>query len=284
MEFLKQLAKLTRIEHGVLYTIAVFMGIIIAGKIPDAPVLLLALLIPLFSEMGAFALNDYFDIAADRANKQLDRPLVSGKIKPSFALWFSAACIILSIILAYFISLPIFLLTLLLNILAVAYNAKLKELPLVGNFYIAFTIGIPFLFGNLVVAQTLLIPNIILFVLGLVAGLGREIIKSIEDMEGDKQARKAKTLPLVIGEKPSLAIAVLLFLLFIPLAWLPFFYGLRGNIISYIFVAAGVLCILANIYYALKYNYKNARTLSLIAFFFGLIGYLLSTAFIPLGL
>lgn len=279
MEFLKQLAKLTRIEHGVLYTIAVFMGIVITGSVPVAPVLLLALLIPLFSEMGAFALNDYFDIEADRANKQLDRPLVSGKIKPQFALWFSVACILLSIAMAYFISLQIFFLTLLLNALAVAYDAKLKELPLVGNFYIAFTIGIPFIFGNLVVAPALFMPNIILFALGFVAGLGREIIKSIEDMEGDKKARKAKTLPIVIGEKPSLAIAVLCFLLFIPLTYLPFMYGLKGNLVSYGFVAGGVLCILANIYFALKGNYKNSRKFSLIAFFLGLVGYLLATAF-----
>lgn len=278
MDF-EAVARLTRIEHGIMYAIAVLIGIAITGFFPSSSILLLAFLVPLFSEMGAFALNDYFDIAADRANRRTDRPLVSGRISPSFALLFGIAAILLSLVFAFFINENVFLLTLALDALALLYNAKLKLLPLVGNAYIAFTMGIPFVFGNLVVSGSPLTVNLILFLLGFVAGLAREIIKSIEDMEGDRAVRKAATLPIVIGEKYALATAIALYLLFLPLSFLPFAYGLGGNAVSYALLAFAIVLVFANILHALRREYKKSRLLSLAALFIGLLAYLSAALF-----
>jgi len=282
--FIKEFLKLVRFEHGIMFAAAVFIGEIIAGKIPETPILVLSLLIPLFSEMGAFALNDYLDIEADKANKRKDRPLVAGIISPGFALWFSILSLLASTVMSWFISLPIFILVLFLNLLAVAYNMKLKDLPLAGNKYIAFTMGIPFIFGNLVVSDFLFAPNIILFFLGFVAGLGREIVKSVEDMHGDKLARGSNTLPILIGEKHSLITAVILYLVFIPMSYLPFFIGLNGSVIPYILITAANLLVVYSIWFITKKNYSKARKLTLIAFVLGLFGYLLSTSFFSLSL
>ncbi len=266
-----------------MFAAAVFIGEVIAGKIPEAGVLILSLLIPLFSEMGAFALNDYLDIETDKLNKR-KRPLVTGAVSPRFALWFSVFSLLFSTVLSYFISLPVFLLTLLLNLLAIAYNAKLKDLPLLGNAYIAFTMGIPFIFGNLVVSNILLTPNIILFFLGFMAGLAREVIKSVEDMRGDRLARASSTLPLVIGVKYSIAIAIALYILFIPVAYLPFFHGLEGSIAPYFLVTVGNILLVKSVYSVLRKEYADARKSSLTAFVFGIIGYLLSTSLFSLSL
>jgi len=273
MDF-EAVARLTRIEHGVMYAVAVLIGIAITGVFPSVYTILLAFLVPLFSEMGAFAINDYFDIAADKANRRTDRPLVSGRLSPSFAISFGICAVLLSLLFAFFISEKIFLVALALNALALLYNAKLKLLPLVGNVYIAFTMGVPFVFGNLIVSENLLPVNLLLFALGFLAGLAREIIKSIEDVEGDKAARKAVTLPVVIGEKYALAVAVAVYLLFLPLSFLPFVSGLRANTASYILFASAAALLFASIYYALKKQYKKSRLLSLAAFFFGLLAYL----------
>lgn len=280
---IREFFKLVRIEHGLMFAAAVFIGEVIAGKIPEAGVLILSLLIPLFSEMGAFALNDYLDIETDKLNKR-KRPLVTGAVSPKFALWFSVFSLLFSTVLSYFISLPVFLLTLLLNLLAIAYNAKLKDLPLLGNAYIAFTMGIPFIFGNLVVSNILLTPNIILFFLGFMAGLAREIIKSVEDMRGDRLARASSTLPLVIGVKYSIAIAIALYILFIPVAYLPFFHGLEGSIAPYFLVTVGNILLVKSVYSVLRKEYADARKSSLTAFVFGIIGYLLSTSLFSLSL
>ena len=280
---IREFFRLVRIEHGLMFAAAVFIGEVIAGKIPEIPILVLSLLIPIFSEMGAFALNDYLDIEADRLNKR-KRPLVTGTIRPKFALWFSVSSLVLSTVLAYFINIPVFLLAFSLNLLAVSYNIRLKDLPLVGNIYIAFTMGIPFIFGNMVVSEMLYTPSIILFVLGFTAGLAREIVKSIEDMHGDKAARGSRTLPILIGDKYSAGIAIALYVLFIPITYLPFLYGLQGTFVTYTLVTVGNILIMKGIYSVLKKDYRLARNLSLIAFGFGIAGYLLSTSVFSLGL
>jgi len=49
----------------------------------------------------------------------------------------------------------------------------------------------------------------VLFVLAAIATLTREIIKDVEDLEGDRE-EGLRTLPIAIGERRALAIAVLL--------------------------------------------------------------------------
>ncbi len=255
---------------------AVFIAEIIAlGKVPDFNLIIVfSLLVPIFSEMGSFALNDYFDIESDRTNKK-NGPLVTGAIKPKTAFAFSIICIVISIILAYFISQIIFLITLIFNILAIAYNVKLKDLPLVGNLYIATTMAIPFIFGNLVISE-IKATIIVLALLGFIAGLAREIIKSVQDMEGDRKARASRTLPIVIGEKAALIVAVILDLIFIPLSFIPLI-GV-ASIFPWILVGIANLLIVVICYKLItKKDFKFARNISLVVFVLGMIGILFGT-------
>jgi hypothetical protein len=49
----------------------------------DDPGLVVAGVMPLWLEMGAFALNDYFDVEVDRKNNRTDRPIIRGDISGS---------------------------------------------------------------------------------------------------------------------------------------------------------------------------------------------------------
>ncbi len=253
---------------------------IVLGKLPPPePIILLSLLVPIFSEMGSFALNDYLDIETDRLNKEFDRPLVSGVIQPAFALWFSVMALIVSTIIAFFINQSAFLIVLIFNILAIAYNWKLKDLPLVGNIYIGLSMAIPFIFGNFVVSQSLSPLALILALLAFVAGLAREIIKSAQDMEGDKAARGSKTLPILIGKKNAVLVAVLLYLFFIPLSALPFSSGLRVSLLPLVLITAADLLILAIVFKLITApdaSFRFARKMSLFAFLIGLSGLLVA--------
>lgn len=285
MGFLKELFALTRFEHAIMLAVAVLIAeTIVLGELPPLGLAIaLSLLVPVFSEMGSFALNDYLDIGADRANKMSGRPLVKGTLSPAFALRLSIACLAASTVLAFFINTPSFLIALAFNALAVLYNWKLKDLPLVGNVYIALTMAIPFIFGNFVVSQALSPVAASLAALGFVAGLSREILKSVEDMEGDAKARKSRTLPLVIGERPATIIAAALYLLFVPLAALPFVIGLAQSPLPMLIVALADIGVL---YIALRLlsgrgggreALRMARKLSLGCLFLGLIGLLLAS-------
>ena len=64
MSFLKEFLKLTRFEHAIMLALAVLLSeIIVLGYFPlFSLIIILSLLVPIFSEMGSFALNDYLDI------------------------------------------------------------------------------------------------------------------------------------------------------------------------------------------------------------------------------
>lgn len=272
-----ELAKLTRFEHAVMLAIAVFIAeAVVLGSLPLLePLILISLLVPMLSEMGSFALNDYLDVETDRLNKRTERPLVRGTISPEFALYFSIISLVMSTAVAFFINTYAFAIALLFNAAAVLYNWKLKDIALVGNTYIALTMAIPFIFGNYVVSQELSIMVAVLAVLGFTAGLAREIIKSVQDMKGDVKARGSKTLPVIIGKGAAVGISVFLYLVFIGLTAVPFtmmeipFAAMGMIIIADVLVAA--VCV-----QAVRGDYEYARKKSLMAFAFGMLGILMA--------
>ncbi len=276
MGFLKELGRLTRFEHALMLALAVLIAetAVLEGFPPFSLVIVLSLLVPMLSEMGSFALNDYLDIETDRLNKKTERPLVKGTLSPRFALGFSAISLIASTAIAFFINMPAFIIALAFNLAAAAYNWKLKDLPLVGNAYIALTMAVPFIFGDFVVSSALSPLALVLAALGFVAGLAREIVKTVQDVEGDRLARGSKTLPILIGEGASSAVAILLYLAFIPLTALPFAMGLPQKPLALALVAIADIAILAICLKVAKKDYRFARDASLAAFFVGMVGIL----------
>ncbi|NYZ74383.1 UbiA family prenyltransferase [Candidatus Micrarchaeota archaeon] len=273
--------KLTRFEHAVMLAFAVFIAETIAlGALPSFTlVIALSLLVPVFSEMGSFALNDYMDMETDRLNKKNDRPLVKGTIKPETALAFAIISLAISTVLAYFVGVLGFIIALAFNLVAILYNWKLKDLPLAGNVYIALTMAIPFVFGSFVVSPVLSPVVVALALLGFVAGLAREIVKSVQDMEGDAKARGSKTLPVVIGRKMALAVSIGLYLSFIPLTAVPFAMGLEPAPLPLAFVGAADALILGICYIIIRSpgrSFGFARNASLAAFMLGMMGIFLA--------
>ncbi len=271
--------RLFRIEHALLLAVAVLLGELLSGPLPALPLLLCSLAVPVFIEMGSFALNDCLDVKTDKANKRHDRPIASGEIAPRAAAAAAAACYIIGIGASLPLPPAALFITLLFAALSIAYNFKLKDLPLVGNAYISASMAIPFLFGSLVSSPA--IPPYIWAValVAVVAGLGREIIKSAEDMEGDVLHRNARTLPVVIGKKNALMAAAFLYALLVPLSLIPFALGLRANILSLGLVLLTAFSFAAMAYMAARAPEKeqaaliSLRKASLLALGVGLLGY-----------
>lgn len=275
--------RLVRIEHALMLAVAVLIGATATlGGFPQLDaVLLLALIVPVFSEMGSFALNDYLDIETDRLNKRKDRPLVSGEVSPKTAFWFAWSAFIVSLAAAYLINTYAFAIAVVFNLLAIAYNYKLKDLPAVGNLYIGLSMGIPFIFGNFVYSGHLAMASVFLFAIAVYLGFARELLKSIEDMEGDRKARGSRTLPVVIGEENALKIASVMLIAFFPLCTLPFFLLFKPGPVSMgLMLAAGLY--LAKIGLGFiggisdAEGLKKARTETLMVMAFGLVAILVA--------
>ncbi|RME80103.1 MAG: prenyltransferase, partial [Methanobacteriota archaeon] len=266
--------KLVRIEHGIMLSFATLISLIILN-VQLAPIeLLLAFLVPLFLEMGAFALNDYFDVEADKLNKRMERPLVSGNIEPIVAYKLGIASLVLGSFLAFPLGRAPFLIAFALAILSWFYNKRLKDLPLAGNLFIALTMAMPFIFGAALANESNYINDLALLSAFFI-GLAREIVKDVEDVEGDVKARKSKTLPALIGRRPSLLLALASFLVFFGTSTL-LLAEFSKNIVSSLLLIASLFLIAYSMGYVVKdFRLDLVRKISLAAMASGLLAILL---------
>ncbi len=285
MRKIKGIWDLIRLDHGMMLVAAVFIGAVIAEKsIPhDFLKLTLAILTAVFLEISTFALNDYFDYSIDKKNKRTDRPLVRGDIAPTTALLVTFIFFPLGIITAYFVNYACFIIALITGIFALLYDIKLKKIKLVSNYYIAYTMAIPFLFGGVAFSPN--IPTIIwiLASMAFLSGVGREVLKDIMDQEGDKK-EKVKSLPMYIGEQNSFLVSGVFFIGAVSMSLVPFFINIDPSFFENYFYLASVS--IANILFIsmttsmiLKTDprVKLFRKLTLIAMMLGLIAFLIGS-------
>ena len=289
MKKIKAIWQLMRLEHGVMIAIAVLIGSLIALKgqgLPPFNKFILAFFTVLFIEISTFSLNDYYDLEIDKKNKREDRPLVRGELSPKSALYLFYILFPLGIICSYFVNLICFLIALITALLAVLYDTKMKKIKLLGNFYIAYIMAIPFIFGGAVVAaeDTLFfdIPPAI-YIIALIAfltGSGREIMKDVMDFEGDK-VKGVRSFPKYIGSRGSNILAAFFYIIAIALSFLPFFmerfeiYYLNYYYLALVFITDTMLLSTSIHLIVKKKPYlKLYRKFTLMAIFIGLLAFL----------
>jgi geranylgeranylglycerol-phosphate geranylgeranyltransferase len=245
---LKAIWDLTRLEHGIIYAVSLLVSLTIAyHMLPDDPGLVVAGVIAVVAaEMGAFALNDYFDVEVDRKNNRTDRPIIRGDISRQEALLLTVITFAVSVVAGYFMGNTGALIVIVVLIaFGILYDYKLKEYGILGNIYIAFTMAAPFLFSSMLFkgSEVLLVLSVIAFLVGL----GREIMKGIMDVEGDA-LRDVKTVARVYGTNTAKYVAVALYLIALLFAPVPFIFNIDpafyGNLFYAILAALAALVLL----------------------------------------
>jgi len=174
-----------------------------------------AAVVAVFFMASGNILNDYFDRDVDKINHP-DRPLPKGQVNPEKAFNTAFSIFICIVILAFFINFNSFIITLIALVLMVGYELTLKNRGLVGNLTISALVGFLFLLGGAAVNNIESI--LILALLAFFATLSREIVKDIEDIEGDVTR---DTLPKKIGIKNAGNIAAISLIIAIFLSPLP---------------------------------------------------------------
>jgi geranylgeranylglycerol-phosphate geranylgeranyltransferase len=241
---LKAIWELTRLEHGLIYAFSLVLALIIAYKgLPAWDIALAGAFAAIFAEMGAFALNDYYDVEVDKKNNRLDRPIVRGDISKNEALWLTVITFALSIVSIYFMkNIGAIIVLILLIVFSIFYNIKLKEYGIWGNIYISFTMASPFLFGSVLFASSNIL--IILTLIAFLIGVGREIMKGIMDVEGDA-LRNVRTVARVFGEEKAKYAAICLYVAGMLLAPIPFLFNIdpayHMDPIYAVFAAASIM-------------------------------------------
>ena len=228
------LLELTRPVNVIAASVLTFIGAFVAGGVAGEPVAVLAAVAATGLAVGAGnAINDYFDREIDRIN-QPERAIPRGAVSPRGALVFSVVLFLGAVALA--VTLPRLAIGIAtVNLLAlVAYTEVFKGLPGVGNALVAYLVGSTFLFGAAAIGGRIG-PAIVLFVLAAIATLTREIIKDVEDLEGDRE-EGLETLPIAIGERRALVVAAVLLVAAVAASPIPYLREEFG--VAYLLVVA----------------------------------------------
>jgi geranylgeranylglycerol-phosphate geranylgeranyltransferase len=145
---------------------------------------------------GGNVVNDVLDRESDRTNHP-DRPLVTGSVSASAAKTGAAMLLIVGglAILPVLAIAPLLAPIFLVAVAALlGYEFRFKSVGLAGNVLVASLTGMVFLYGGAAAGNVGIVLPFALMAFG--ATLSREVIKDMEDAEGDRERR---TLPRVRG-------------------------------------------------------------------------------------
>ncbi len=244
-----------------------------------------------FVAIAGYIINDIHDVKADIINKP-EKLFVDKKMTRMMAqnlfIGFNSVGLVLGMYLSYHIGhTSYFIIFVLTSLLLYQYAKQLKKNFLAGNLIISSIV----LFCILMLAVFDIAPatnnyNLesqlgILHLFLLFGGFGfvltflREVVKDMEDIEGDK-AIQAKSLPIVLGEKQTKGILIVLSSLFIlSISFVSYYIFNTHRYVSLYLLALVVLPLLYFIVMLTKASTKkDFHTLSAMLKFIMLLGIL----------
>ncbi|MBQ2666495.1 UbiA family prenyltransferase [Methanobrevibacter sp.] len=209
--------------------------------------IILAMIAVFFETAAGNVINDYFDYKIDLINKP-ERPIPSGRISlkngKNYAYFLFFAGTVCGFLISYLTSnwIP-FIIVLIADAILYLYAYKLKTTPLIGNLAVGFMTGFGFVFGGFTINNPdIITTSIFLGFFAFVMTTAREIVKDIEDVEGDKKDG-ARTLPIMIGKKIPAMLAAILIVVDCALCPLLFIYHIFGILYLAIIAIAVILFI-----------------------------------------
>jgi len=218
--------------NALMGVIAVLLVALISGNftiyVPVACVIVF-----IFTGAGN-AINDYVDHKIDAINKP-KRPIPSGRISLRVALIYSISLFVIATIMALIIGVIPGIIVILSAVLMFLYAYRLKTSCLIGNLSIAFLTGLCFVFAG-VVLQTVYL-SILLGFYAFLMTMAREIVKDMEDVEGDS-AEGASTFPIRYGMKSSSILAAVFMVIASLTSPLLYFIGIFNIIYLLILIFA----------------------------------------------
>ena len=244
---------------------------------------ILAMLTVFFETAAGNVINDYFDYKIDLINKP-ERPIPSGRISlengRNYGYLLFAAGTMCGFLISYITNnwIP-FGIVLFADVVLYLYAYTLKTTPLLGNLTVGFMTGFGFVFGGFSINNpSIIMTSLFLGFFAFVMTTAREIVKDIEDIEGDK-ADCAKTLPILIGEKKPAILAAVFIIIDSALCPLLYYYHIFG-ILYLVVIAIAVILFIYSAILILKSqeravaakvskNLKIGMLITFVAFVFG---------------
>ena len=222
-------------------------------------------------------INDIYDIEIDKVN-QPERPLAKQIISINSALSLSLILLLIGLTSSLLISYYNIIITAIFSFLSWFYNIWGKKQGIIGNSIVASSMSIPFIFGGIITGNiSLLVWSISL--IAFLSGMGREIIKTIADVEGDK-IKGIKSVSIQFGSRNAMLIACGFIIISILISFIPVYL----NLIQIYYIPLLILTDLILLYsiFVLSNDYSKSESLKvkkyiLYDMLFGLITFLMNS-------
>jgi geranylgeranylglycerol-phosphate geranylgeranyltransferase len=196
-----------------------FLTFIFDNGVLEWPGLVLGLLATMMLTWSIQSINDYYDVETDIANERFDRPLARGDLSRDFvrrlviAMFSASVLIIIGLVVVYNVTVALLIFTLIFIAIGIGYNLGIKEKGFLGNIWVSSGYVAPIFMGffmlnpqnSVSLFTCLLVINSAFFM-----SVGREIIKDIQDYEGDKH-QNLNSLAIKYGPEKAGLIAIIFF-------------------------------------------------------------------------
>lgn len=249
MKKIGALISLMRPGNSLMAAIGILIGFLYSGKAMSIDLLLLSL-----AGMTALGfgnvINDIVDMKSD-AIAHPDRALITGLVTKTEAIVFMILLIGLSLTAGYMVTPIVGHATLIPIVILTFYSLLLKGTPLAGNITVSSLIAYTLIYGALGgTMQPLLFPAL----LAALSNFSREIIKDMDDKEGDLQAglKTSAVLPMNILNSLIYGSGALALLI----AYVPLYIGVMN--LAYGVVITTVVLPLG-IYWLFQYGKKRYK-------------------------
>jgi geranylgeranylglycerol-phosphate geranylgeranyltransferase len=286
MEAVKGSIELMRLLNGFMVAVAVLVGALASGLQYHPLYTTIAILSSFFTATSGYIINDWKDVEIDKINCP-ERAIPSGRVSKNTALILAIGFMAAGDIIIWFTNWESILIIMVGSVLIAAYSLWLKKAGFIGNLTVAILTGFCLLVGgasveplNPFAIEMAMWPALLAFSLNV----GREIMKGIDDYEGDK-AEGAKTLAVLWGRKKASIAGVLFLSITIVISPFPFLLGYYNILyLSLALVVDGILIIdsvlilrtpTSEMGHKVKRTIKFAAFIGLLAFLLGIRGFIL---------
>jgi len=227
---------------------------------------------------SAMAVNDYYDRKIDSVNEP-QRPIPSGAVSPRGALTLFALLSFFGFSTSFLTNLSCLATAVFAWAVMTVYSTRGKRTGLLGNLLVSICVSLPFIYGAFALGGLLSSSSILFASMAFLSNTGREVVKGIVDVEGDKK-EGIKTIAVSYGGRVAAFVAVALdsaavLLSFLPLLW---------NIVSFWYIplifVSDLGFVVSSLWLLRDYGRESARrvkNLYLLWMGLGLVGFLVGS-------
>lgn len=183
---IRNLPALMHFDNGAASGVGAAVGYLLTRSLyqqsVDPLIALMVLIITLCISSAGFIINDIRDVDIDRINRP-ERPLPAGQFTIGQAWIVLIGLTVIGIVLSAMINVASLLMVLFLCTVLLSYSLIFKRMMLIGHAAVALSGALVLPYGG--IAAENLIPTIYMLPVAFFAFMGREILKTLPDVEGD---------------------------------------------------------------------------------------------------